>query len=72
MMLTLGGIEGEAALESLNNADSSSQTSWRDTHPAPIDRVRYLEQLIVEHGYNRYAYEGVTSHQQIQQSLRAS
>ncbi len=72
MMLTLGGIEGEEALESLNNADRKSQTSWRATHPAPIDRVRYLEQLIVDHGYNRYAYEGVSSHQQIQQSLRSS
>ncbi len=67
MMLTLGEIDEEEALQSI---DGKSQTDWRSTHPAPIDRVRYLEKLIVDNGYNRYAYEGVTSHQKIQQLLK--
>lgn len=69
MMLTLGGIDGEEALENLNSGNSKSQTNWRDTHPVALDRVRYLEKLIVDNGYNRYAYEGVTSHQNIKKLL---
>jgi len=36
-----------------------SVPTWLSTHPHPERRVRYLEELIVENGYNRYAYEGV-------------
>jgi Zn-dependent protease with chaperone function len=45
------------------------QTTWRSTHPAPADRVQYLEDLIQRNGYNRYAYEGVKSHRGVQTIL---
>jgi predicted Zn-dependent protease len=40
------------------------------THPAPADRVLYLESLIRRNGYNRYAYEGVKTHQDMQNRLK--
>ncbi|MDJ1184465.1 M48 family metalloprotease [Roseofilum casamattae] len=39
------------------------------THPATEKRVRYLEALIQRKGYNRYAYEGVEKHAQMQALL---
>lgn len=53
-MFTLAQSEGERT------------TQWNDTHPASVERVRYLERLIVNNGYNRYAYEGVKKHREIQ------
>lgn len=38
---------------------------WLLTHPAPAERVEYLERMIESHGYNRYAYEGVEEYQRI-------
>lgn len=46
--------------------ESPSIPSWVSTHPATDDRIRYLEELIVENGYNRYAYEGVEEYAQVQ------
>ncbi|MCT7982114.1 M48 family metalloprotease [Laspinema sp. A4] len=40
--------------------------SWLSSHPASSDRLRYLEELIQRNGYNRYAFEGVERHAQIQ------
>jgi predicted Zn-dependent protease len=45
-------------------------TSYLSTHPAPISRLRYLENLIQRNGYNRYAYEGIEKHVAIQNRLR--
>jgi tetratricopeptide (TPR) repeat protein len=39
---------------------------WASSHPAPPDRVRYLETLIITGGYNRYAFEGVERHAAMQ------
>ncbi len=39
------------------------------THPASSTRVTYLEELIQQNGYNRYALEGVDKHSEIQQLL---
>ncbi|MGK7874264.1 MAG: M48 family metalloprotease [Xenococcaceae cyanobacterium] len=36
---------------------------WLSSHPAPATRVRYLEGLIENNGYDRYAYEGVGPYQ---------
>ncbi|WP_299415619.1 M48 family metalloprotease [Acaryochloris sp. IP29b_bin.148] len=44
---------------------------WFSSHPGSLERVRYLEQLIIENGYNRYAYEGIEEHQQIQALVKA-
>ena len=48
----------------------SPAAQWYATHPAPPERVRYLEELIERNGYNRFAYEGVERHREIQQRLR--
>lgn len=45
-------------------------TSYLDSHPAPVDRVQYLQQIIVNNGYDRYAYMGVKKHQLIKQRLQ--
>ncbi|WP_293137509.1 M48 family metalloprotease [Okeania sp. SIO3I5] len=45
--------------------------AWLSTHPETGERVRYLEELIVNNGYNRYAYEGVVSHAKIQSKAKA-
>lgn len=41
-----------------------------DTHPLTDDRIRDLETLIVQNGYNRYALEGVDRHSEIKGRLR--
>jgi predicted Zn-dependent protease len=44
--------------------------TWLSSHPASSDRVTYLEELIQKNRYNRYAYEGVERHAQIQARVR--
>ncbi|NEZ54741.1 peptidase M48 Ste24p, partial [Leptolyngbyaceae cyanobacterium CCMR0081] len=36
---------------------------WLASHPAPQDRVDYLQAIVENGGYNRYAYEGVLGHE---------
>ncbi|BAY42842.1 peptidase M48 Ste24p [Scytonema sp. HK-05] len=40
--------------------------SWLSSHPGGNERVRSLEELISRNKYNRYAYEGVARHSEIQ------
>jgi predicted Zn-dependent protease len=40
--------------------------TFLSSHPDTDNRIRYLENLIQRNGYNRYAYEGVARHAQIQ------
>jgi predicted Zn-dependent protease len=47
--------------------DDPEPPAWLSTHPDPDNRIRYLEELIVSGGYNRYAFEGVERHQKIRQ-----
>lgn len=42
---------------------------WLSTHPVTGDRVRYLQALLVQNQYDRYGYEGVERHRQIQQKV---
>ena len=35
------------------------------SHPPTLERITYLETLILRNGYNRYTYEGVETHQKI-------
>ncbi|MEO0756240.1 MAG: M48 family metalloprotease [Cyanobacteria bacterium J06648_16] len=46
--------------------DRQGPPAWLSTHPAPQARVDYLQALVERGGYNRYAYEGVASHEAIQ------
>ena len=54
----------------LRDSSSGSPPPYLSTHPAPASRVDYLEELIIENGYNRFAYEGVGSHGRVQNRLR--
>ncbi|MDB9496578.1 M48 family metalloprotease [Spirulina major CS-329] len=42
---------------------------YLSTHPAPTERIDYLESMIQRNGYNRFALEGVEVHDQIRQKL---
>ena len=44
--------------------------SFLSTHPSGSKRVRELEELIEENNYNRYRFEGVERHQQVQDRLK--
>jgi predicted Zn-dependent protease len=46
--------------------EAPSAPDWISSHPNPEDRVAYLKNLVERGGYNRYAYEGVASHEEIQ------
>ena len=39
---------------------------WMSSHPAPQERVDYLQAIVEDGGYNRYAYEGVLDHETMQ------
>ncbi len=39
---------------------------WMSSHPAPQERVDYLQAIVENGGYNRYAYEGVLDHEAMQ------
>lgn len=45
--------------------DNPEPPAWLSSHPNSKERVRYMENLIVEHNLNRYAYEGVSRHREI-------
>ncbi len=55
---------------SLATQEKGTPFPWLSSHPVSRDRVRYLEQLIQENGYNRYAYEGVERHLAMQAKAR--
>jgi len=47
--------------------DNPEPPAWLSSHPNSKERVRYMESLIVDRNLNRYAYEGVSRHQEIKQ-----
>jgi predicted Zn-dependent protease len=54
----------------LNEEDRTGPVfAWLSTHPNTEERIRNLESAIVENGYNRYAYEGVERHREIQKRV---
>ncbi|MEB3293555.1 MAG: M48 family metalloprotease, partial [Synechococcales bacterium] len=57
-------------MATLNAGGNDRKTDWRATHPAPAERVQYLEELIQQNGYNRYAYEGVKPHAEMKAAMR--
>jgi len=58
-----------AHLEKLHEEDENYREppAWLSTHPNTSDRVRYMEEFIVENNLNRYNYEGVERHYQMKQ-----
>jgi predicted Zn-dependent protease len=57
------GVRGVMVI--LDDQSNPSPPAWLSTHPNTSDRVQYIEELIVQEGLNRYAYEGVARHWQI-------
>ena len=47
-------------------ATGQPRASWIASHPNTEDRVEYLQALVERGGYNRYAYEGIATHEEIQ------
>lgn len=47
-------------------SDRRSRFDWLSTHPDTPERIRRIDQLIERNGYNRYAFEGIERHLQIQ------
>jgi Zn-dependent protease with chaperone function len=54
----------------LNEQNASSQPEYLSTHPATENRISSIEQLITQNGYNRFAFEGIDEHTQMQQKLK--
>lgn len=54
----------------LNKQSKEKTTNWNSSHPAPTERVNYLENLIQRNNYNRYAFEGVKTHLNMQKTLQ--
>lgn len=44
--------------------------TWLSSHPGGSERVSYLENLITRGGYNRYSYEGIERHLEVQARVR--
>lgn len=55
----------------LSREDKPFVAPWFSSHPGSQTRIRYLETLITENGYNRYAYEGIAEHQRMQGLVRS-
>lgn len=47
--------------------DNPEPPAWISSHPNSKQRIRYMEQLIVDNNLNRYSYEGVARHQEIKE-----
>ncbi|MDB9525265.1 M48 family metalloprotease [Oscillatoria sp. CS-180] len=56
-------------MATLNANVQSNQPEYLSSHPASASRVQYLEELIQQNGYNRYALEGVDQHEAIRNKL---
>ena len=54
----------------LSEQEGASQPEYLSTHPATPNRISYLEAIIQQNGYNRYAFEGVEEHARIQNRIR--
>ncbi|MGD1873963.1 MAG: M48 family metalloprotease [Mastigocoleus sp.] len=54
----------------LDKEQKRKPPKWLSSHPGGSDRVRYLEQMITQSSYNRYAYEGVEKHLEIQKKAK--
>lgn len=72
-LLTAGGYAADGLRNltlTMKKQQKNAPPAWLSTHPGGAERVSYLEKLISTNGYNRYAYEGVAKHQQIQDKVK--
>lgn len=60
-------------MQALNREEADRQRSrppqWLSSHPGGNERLKNVEKLITQVGYNRYAYEGVERHALIQRKM---
>lgn len=54
----------------LDKQQKNAPPSWLSSHPGGGERVSNLENLITRSSYNRYAYEGVGRHLEIQAQVK--
>lgn len=57
-------------MATLEKQQKNVPPTWLSSHPGGSERVSYLESLISDTGYNRYAYEGVGRHQEIKERVK--
>ncbi|WP_442861039.1 M48 family metalloprotease [Calothrix sp. NIES-3974] len=57
-------------MATLEKEQKNTPPEWASSHPGGRDRVKYLEAMIVENGYNRYGYEGVKKHIEVQTKVK--
>jgi Zn-dependent protease with chaperone function len=57
-------------LEKEKEKGNSRPPIWLSSHPGGDERVQNVEKLVVEAGYDRFAYEGVERHTVIQQKMQ--
>lgn len=70
-ILAAGGYAADGVYNVMLTLNEEAQEgprapAWIASHPNPEDRVAYLQNLVDRGGYNRYAYEGVIPHEEIQ------
>lgn len=70
-ILAAGGYAADGVYNVMVTLNEEAQEgprapAWIASHPNPEDRVAYLKNLVERGGYNRYAYEGVIPHEEIQ------
>ena len=70
-ILAAGGYAADGVYNVMVTLNEEAQEgprapAWIASHPNPEDRVAYLQNLVERGGYNRYAYEGVIEHEEIQ------
>jgi predicted Zn-dependent protease len=49
--------------------NQSRPPAWLSTHPEIGERVNNIKTQIVENGYDRYTYEGVSQHKKIKEKV---
>ncbi|HLO87549.1 MAG TPA: M48 family metallopeptidase [Nostocaceae cyanobacterium] len=54
----------------LDKQQKFAPPTWLSSHPGGKERVKYIEEMITRNNYNRYAYEGVEKHQEIQARVK--
>jgi predicted Zn-dependent protease len=72
-VLALSGYAADGLrnlMVTLRQRSGAQTTALTASHPAPAERVQYLESLIRTNKYNRYAYEGVKTHQEMQNRIK--
>lgn len=57
-------------MKTMKKEQKYSPPSWLASHPGGSERVAYIENMILQNSYNRYAYEGVARHKEIKEKVK--